>query len=58
MTNLLRRALRLVVEQEADRLLERSAYDGVRGRPTLDGGVRGTRSCRGSTAREPGLFDQ
>ncbi len=53
MTTVLRRALRLVVEQEADRLLERSAYDGRR-RPSRHGGACGTTSCRGSTPASPG----
>ena len=53
MTTVLRRALRLVVEQEADRLLERSAYDGRR-RPSHHGGACGTTSCRGSTPASPG----
>jgi hypothetical protein len=57
MTTVLRRALRLVVEQEADRLLERPAYDGRRGpRPPR------TRTrddvLPGLDTREPGLFDQ
>ena len=57
MTTVLRRALRLVVEQQADRLLERSAYDGRRGpRPPR----RRTRDdvLPGLDTREPGLFDQ
>ena len=57
MTTVLRRALRLVVEQEADRLLERPTYDGRRGpRPPR----RRTRDdvLPGLDTREPGLFDQ
>ena len=57
MTTVLRRALRLVVEQDAERLLERSAYDGRRGpRPPR----RRTRDdvLPGLDTREPGLFDQ
>ncbi|QWZ09247.1 hypothetical protein KRR39_05525 [Nocardioides panacis] len=57
MTTVLRQALRLVVEQEAERLLEAPAYDGRRGpRPPR----RRTRDdvLPGLDTREPGLFDQ
>ena len=57
MTTVLRRALRLVVEQEADRLLERSAYDGRR-RPRPPRRRMRDDVLPGLDAREPGLFDQ
>jgi hypothetical protein len=57
MTAVLRRALRLVVEEQADRLLERSAHDGRRG-PRPPRWRTQEDAMPGLDSREPGLFDQ
>lgn len=57
LTNLLRRALRVVVEREAGRSPEPSAYDGVRGRRPSRRRAR-DEALPGLDSGEPGLFDQ
>ena len=57
LTNLLRRALRVVVEREAGRAPEPSAYDSVRGRRPSRRRAH-DEALPGLDSGEPGLFDQ